>query len=394
MNRPRLPRSSGWTTNVLATFLFTTLPIATGSGGESAINDNNQAKNLARMNCGARIEVVESTGGKVAPVTSMEGNPLALITDDNTLSCPLQEGETTFIVTLPRTSLFDRLTFVNENAAAEGDMRIAVSNYRLPSNSPQWNEVNGRTSFTHKRLFNLSMVGIEARYLKLSFHVQKAGRIAALGLYGGESLQRFAHRQEGFVRVSNRAATRRLEDIVNFNFANLYAKARIVFVSSGPMASAARMIDDDTTTAFQFASTDPHPTAVVELAETERLHRVSALYKMQSGRLDVYLLKHLAANPADLAGAELVASVSDTAADGKAAVDFNPEGARYVAFRWTPAPESPETGFEVAEISAFGNVPLSMLSTLEFVETFASNADTTGKLSFPVEPPRIVEVSP
>jgi len=36
---------------------------------------------------------------------------------------------------------------------------------------------------------------------------------------------------------------------------------------------------------------------IVELTARERLHRVSALYKMQAGQLDVYLLKELAENP-------------------------------------------------------------------------------------------------
>jgi hypothetical protein len=95
------------------------------------------------------------------------------------------------------------------------------------------------------------------------------------------------------------------------------------------------MIDDDVITSFQFASMDPNPTVVVELADRERLHRVSAVYKMEKGRLDVYLLPELGSNPGDLVGATPVASVTDTNGGGKAAVDFDPHGARYVALRWT-----------------------------------------------------------
>lgn len=357
--------------------------------------ESNAAKNLARMNCGAKIDYIMPDGRFAAVPNASEKNlgASALIMDDNTLSCPLQQGETTFIVTLPRTSLFDRFTFVNENAMAEGDMKISVSNYRLPARSPKWTDVNGRTTFTHKRLFNLSMVGIEARYLKLSFHVEKAGRIAALGLYGGESLQRFADRQGRIVRVSNTMATRRLEDMLNFNFANLYAKGRVVFVSSGSLEAAQRMVDDDAITSFQFAPSDPHPTAIVELADTERLHRVSTLYKMQSGRLEIFLLKELSATPGDSKGLEPVASITDVTADGKAAADFSPQGARYVVFRWTPSEAQGDRAFEVAEISAFGNVPLSMLNTNSLPDVYASNGDSDKKISFPVEPPLLVEVS-
>jgi hypothetical protein len=284
--------------------------------------------------------------------------------------------------------------FVNENAAASGEMTVAVSNYRLPAHSRKWNEIKGGTSFTGKRVFDLSLLGIEARYVKISFHVTRGGSIAALGLYGEQSLQKFAARQRGVIRVTNSAATRRLEDMLNFNFANLYAHAHIVFISSGTEEYARRMIDDNVATTFEFAPTDPRPTVIVELADRERLHRVSAVYKMEKGRMDVFLLPKLAADPGDLSGATPVASATDTEGGGKSAVDFDPRGARYVALRWTPADAKGPRGFEVAEVSAFGEMPLSMLSTLELPDVYADNF--TGLKSPPlvVQAPVLPIVSP
>jgi len=357
---------------------------------------HNPAKNLARMNCGATIEV-SGAGAKLVSIADKEAGVSALLLDDDTLNYPLPEGDTTFILTLSRTSTLDRFTFVNENAAAAGEMTVAVSNYRLPAQSRKWNEVNGSTPFTGKRLFDLSLLGTEARYVKLSFHVTQGGSIAALGLYGEQSLQKFAARQRGVVRVTNSAATRRLEDMLNFNFTNLYAQARIVFISSGVEENARRMIDDNVVTAFEFAPADPHPTVIVELSDLERLHRVSAVYKMEKGRMDVFLLHDLGTDPGDLSGATPIASTTDTDGDGKSAVDFDPHGARYVALRWTPAglearftadskdyadyqtpPDLADTakgphGFEVAEVSAFGEMPLSMLSTQELPDVYADN---------------------
>ncbi len=93
---------------------------------------------------------------------SESGMPV-LISSEDTLRCPLQEGETTFIISFPKTSLLDRFTFVNENAGVHGNMRIAVSNTKLPANSPDWAEVSGKTEFISKRLFNLSLVGVDAQ---------------------------------------------------------------------------------------------------------------------------------------------------------------------------------------------------------------------------------------
>jgi hypothetical protein len=361
----------------------------------SAFDASNPAKNLARMNCGATIETIGADGRAVSgPTTITHESAAALLLDDDTLSYSLPEGETTLIISFPRTSALGRFTFVNENAAVEGDIDISVSNYRLPARSARWNEVTGNTPFTGKRLFDLSLLGAEARYVKLSFHVAKAGRIAALGLYGSQSLQKFAARQHGVVRVSNTMATRRLEDMLNFNFANLYARARIVFVSSGLEEYAKRMIDDDVITSFQFAPSDPHPTVIVELADRERLHRVSAVYKMEKGKLDVFLLPDLGTAPGDLNNAALVASVTDTTGGGKAAVDFDTKGARYVALRWTPADANTPHGFEVAEVSAFGEMPLSMLSTTETPDVYAENS--IGLMSPPLvtQPPVLPVVSP
>ncbi len=91
--------------------------------------------------------------------------------DRDTISCSLKEGETTFVVALPKDARGERLTFLNENAAACGELRIAVSNSPLPADSPKWTEVDGIVPFAHKRLFKLSMLGVETKFVRLSFRV-------------------------------------------------------------------------------------------------------------------------------------------------------------------------------------------------------------------------------
>jgi len=97
--------------------------------------------------------------------------PSATFIDRDTISCVLREGETTFIIQLPKNSPSDRFTFLNENAAACGELRIAVSNSALPADSPRWIEVDGIVPFAHKRLFKLSMLGVETKFVRLSFKV-------------------------------------------------------------------------------------------------------------------------------------------------------------------------------------------------------------------------------
>jgi hypothetical protein len=153
-----------------------------------------------------------------------------------------------------------------------------------------------------------------------------------------------------------------------------------------------RMIDDDAATSFHFSTADPHPTVIVELAERERLHRVSALYKMQSGRLDIYVMDELPKDPNHLRDLAPIASVTDPG-NGKAAVDVDPRGARYVALHWMPEhSQAVKDAFEIAEVCAFGGVPLSTLNANEAANLFASNPPLQlGPVS---DPPVITPVSP
>jgi hypothetical protein len=160
------------------------------SAGAASIANatNNQSGNPDHTNGGAQIECV-TPDGRVSPLANPGvGNPgaPALMMDDETISCALPEGQTTFIIPIFKTALLDRFTFVNRNAAACGEFDISVSNSHLPADSPKWTQVNGMVPFAHKRLFNLSMLGVEAKYMRLSFHVEKASQRTGLGPYRDE----------------------------------------------------------------------------------------------------------------------------------------------------------------------------------------------------------------
>jgi len=115
-------------------------------------------------------------------MSQTEKNILTL--ENDTVSCSLPEGDTTFIISLERSSPLDRFTFINENTTARGDLRIAVSNKKLSAGSDKWTPVDGATSFKRKRLFSVSVLGVDAKYVRLTFHVEHENDIAALGWQG------------------------------------------------------------------------------------------------------------------------------------------------------------------------------------------------------------------
>src|SRR5437868_14177409 len=124
----------------------------------------------------------------VALKSQTEKNILTL--DNDTVSCSLPEGDTTFIISLVRSSPLDRFTFINENTKARGELRIAVSNEKLSVDSDKWMPVEGATSFKRKRLFSVSVLGVEAKYVRLTFHVEHENDIAALGWQGIRTVSR------------------------------------------------------------------------------------------------------------------------------------------------------------------------------------------------------------
>ena len=129
----------------------------------------------------AQVECI-TPDGRVLPLINGESNPAAALKNDGTIHCPLREGETVFIIALPTANVLGHLQFINENAAASGELKIAVSNSHLPADSPAWKSVDGTISFSRKRLFDLSMLGVDARYVRLSFRVEKSGTINGISI--------------------------------------------------------------------------------------------------------------------------------------------------------------------------------------------------------------------
>jgi hypothetical protein len=131
-----------------------------------------------------QIEYI-SPDGKFSSVSAVSSNAhesTAAFVDGNTVSCALNEGETTFIIQLPKNATSDRFTFLNQNADACGELRIAVSDSALPVDSPKWTQVDGIVPFAHKRLFKLSILGVETKFVRLSFRVanqeEKSARVS------------------------------------------------------------------------------------------------------------------------------------------------------------------------------------------------------------------------
>ena len=305
-------------------------------------------ENVARYSLGAQVEVTPKTNAAVEA---------ALLAGDPTAGYPVATGTTNALISLSRIENIDTVAFLNQGL--KGQVSIAISNAKLPADSPQWHNIAKRDLTADS--VKIKVGPSEAKYVRLTFNATEAGRIADLGVYSTPTVAAFTmprSRTIGAAKSENMA-------MVSYNLTDLHARARAIYVSSGDdIKTANNMIDDQPGTVYNFSQPDAAPSAVVDLGKVTKLRRISVLYSPGRGTLDLYVLqslpggqqaasaKSLKLDEAALAGMKRVGSISDNDS-GRTAVDFPETTGRYILFKWTPAEAG--SAFSVAEIAAFGN---------------------------------------
>ena len=360
-------------------------------------------ENLARYHFGAQVEAApQSNPARNLQLSSQTEDrntaEAALLCDDPTVGYALSNGTASLLISLSKIENIDSISFLNQGA--KGDVTIATSNAKLPSDSPQWRQVS-QQELTPDGL-KAKIGPSEAKYIKLTFNINEPGRIAALGVYSTPTVAAFTMPRARKSSVQDHSDTLAL---ISYNLTNVHAKARALYVSSGDdVKQANNMIDDQPGTSFNFASSDATPTAVIDLGKTTTLRRISAIYSPRQGNVEFYVLqslpgsqqesaeeakagakagkgqaviggspaaekapKSLRLDEATLANLSSVGSVAD--GSGRAAIDFPETTGRYIMVKWTPVTQS-DASFSVAEIAAFGG---DKPSTLMAANTVGAN---------------------
>lgn len=334
-------------------------------------------ENLARYHFGAAIRATPEAGALARLQLSSNGedqntSAAALLCDDPTTGYQLPAGLSTILVTLPNIENVQSIAFLNNGV--EGELAIAMSNADVPENSSEWHRVNNG-AISQGAVATKIGPG-EAKYVKLSFNITRPGRIGAFGVYAAPALSDFTMprpRKVNFEQSSESFA------LINFNFSDVHAKARGLYVSSGDVSRVNYMLDDQPATAYQFASDDAAPTAVIDLGRERNLSRLSAIYASQPGSVEFYVLQSLPAataseegsvqqianigqdpglpaslkvNEKTFAALKPVGSVVSTG-EGRASVNFPEVVGRYVMLKWHPA-TARGGAFSIAQVAAFG----------------------------------------
>lgn len=198
--------------------------------------------------------------------------------------------------------------------------------------------------------------------------------------------------------VAYNTVTVRPTSRVECDLAKLQARARVIWVSSGAIAFSVRAIDDDAKTVFRFSGSDLHPTLILELADSEPLDGVSALFDPEEGsKLEVFLTNQLPKQVDQSGVGQSLLCLTDPRNPNQSGAEFAATNARYVIFRWTRT-KATKSPFGVAEVSVFSKVSSEHIQ-LPFAETEIhftneSKVDFSNQLGTIADPPSIAVVSP
>jgi hypothetical protein len=324
----------------------------------------NYPQNLARFDLGAQIESdVEADASSSVPFLS--GDPASFYA--------LRTGTTRLLISLAKIENINSVAFLNREA--KGTVTIALSSAKLSPDSPQWHDA-GQQELS-SGLISASIGPAEAKYVRLTFNVRIPGRIGNLGIYSAAAVSDFT-----MPRARNISAEALAK--ANYNLADLHAKARTIFVSSGDdLQLAQNMIDGQPGTSYTFAANDAAPAAIIDLGRSVPVNRISTFSTPGSAVVRFYVLDTLPGDsignpaaalridPQTLAAFKIVRTGSDDGS-GRVAVNFEETTGRYVMLAWTPSTQDPN--FSVAEVAVFG--PASNARLLA-ANTSGNNASAT-----------------
>ncbi len=308
----------------------------------------NYPQNLARLDLGAQIES-DLPADASSSVSFLSGDPASVYA--------LRTGTTRLLISLAKIENIDSVALLNSEA--KGTVTIALSSAKLSPDSPQWHDA--RQEDLSSGLISSRLGPAEAKYVRLTFNVSNPGRIGNLGVYSAAAVSDFTMpRTRKIVAGTSAEAVAK----ANYNLADLHAKARTIFVSSGDdLKLAYNMIDGQPGTAYGFAANDVAPAAIIDLGHSVLVNRISTFSTPSSAAVTFYLLDALPASntensasvlridPPTLALFKKVGAGSDDGS-GRVAVNFEETTGRYVMLVWTPSAQN--ANFSVAEVAVFG----------------------------------------
>jgi hypothetical protein len=299
-------------------------------------------KNLVRNHIEAGIEVYgESprTEKLILSEKTQDKNKaqIALLADDPTIGYPIATGTTALVFTLLESTIVRRIQYLNQSVA--GTMSVFGSKEDLEWDSPEWVPLIRNVSVGGKPSINIPLPTSELTFLKVEFLASTEGRISGLAVFGDATIEDFVADRDDGIKPERSEKTR-----VDYDFASLYAGARVHYMSSSmDLRTVSASIDDSALSSTAFSADDEYPTIVIDLGRSQSVNRVAVLTSQATGVIEIFLR--------DARGDDGVGSGSD----GKSTV---PPAAQKQTYRGdiivepgSPTPMSAMDGAKIARVA-------------------------------------------
>jgi len=250
-------------------------------------------KNLARWHMDVSLTYIDENGlqEQVSINNSEQTGIGVLLSDDETLAYNFNKGAHSLIINLLNPYPINRLFLMSYSAT--GSVDIAVSGIPLPLESRRWINVGENIPVKPRQRTNYTFPIIQARYVQLNFKIEEAGEIASLGLFGEPNIgqtkfqRRESESESGEVEISDTTQT------ISYDYASLYTGTEIAYLNSGSLTDANLMIDDDSSTYYEFDPEDEQSILVLDLKQNATVNKLSLLYESGPGTLQFYFLANL-----------------------------------------------------------------------------------------------------
>jgi hypothetical protein len=396
--------------------------------------------NLSRSHYGATITANSSNPAPTAKNAS-DKNPEAgavsmLICDDKTLSTRLEKGTSEFIIALSLTDILHEFSFFSYGVG--GSLSVYTSPVRLPFNSPKWKQASAKVPFRAAARAYSPLNYTEAKYVKVVLNCRQPGDISGFSIFGTKTLRDFqvVTTSPNSPNASHSRSSHRSEShFPDYDFANSYNRTRIVYLSSltsGDKALSA--VDDDPSTFIRFNPADANPLIVLKMQAPTGIKRVSMVIKGPPASMEIYPYqtfpfdnmgyKEAELNPPTIVGINPPEKFFDKhhphksvriTNDGRGMSDFEIVSCQYLLIRVLREPKktawfqfrgipllyhiaaatdatdfslgdnstSNQDGYQIYEISAFGNNPnITFLPYDGMPENSDSNASFQNQTNF------------
>lgn len=383
-------------------------------------------KNLARWNMGASLSLWQSE--RYEPVSrqaDVKGDISNLLSQDFTSTWQAAPGEYSLSIDLSEVFLVDHATL--EVFSGSGKLQWYTADSLLPPNHSRWRNLGEQVDFAGAQTIRVSGGPNQARFILLKLQIDTPTLLNPIGLFGNLGLADVAPAPASEARGSTDAESpnpNTLSDIAAF-----YAGGRVLWVSDPEKADISNvMLADEVDEGVDFSAQD-EAIWVVALAEDREIAKTSVKLEAPPGELSAYLMSSLpeewlqefgelswyapdgSLQPlllADTGGitlpsgpipsrsqvllaAEIFSSLTpafvvETNPDEKMVEVMIPQiNARYVLFRWTPAPGSGGNGqaFKVIRVAVYTWKPedeagYRRTDTFRFAADNLANSGITG----------------